>query len=106
MDESEREAIKKEVASRKELVRGMEDSLSGKVERGMGDVIASLGHGTTPTFPTVNVVLEWKRQHQAQAHGREVNKPWDCDECLWLEAIYYFAAKKTNALPSDPEAPR
>jgi hypothetical protein len=105
MNESEREAIKKELVNRKEFIRRMEDSVSGKLEREMGGVIASLNHRATPTFPTVNIALEWKRQHQAEADGGEEVKPWDCDKCMWLEAIYYAAAKKANALPLDPEAP-
>src|ERR1700741_862572 len=105
MNESEKEAIRKELESRKEFSRRMEDSVSGKLEREMGDVIASLNHRATPNFPTATVALEWKRQHQAEAHGGEEVKPWECDKCMWLEAIYYPAAKRANALPLDPEAP-
>lgn len=76
-----------------------------RLERRMADAIASFSNGNVPEFPTINVALDWKHQHQAQAHeGRDV-EPWDCNECMWLEAICYAAAKKANALPFKLEAP-
>jgi DNA repair exonuclease SbcCD ATPase subunit len=107
MPDTKLEKLMQEVERLKERVRGIEDSLSGKTERQMGDVISSLGTHKESKLPTLEDAIKQLQEHQMQTHGRvDAKLSGECPVCFYHEFVYYMVAKKAGALPFDPEAPR